>query len=133
MKKIVSIFALLLSFSSFASIEYDVFENNCYVEVLEPIILLHSSGSVINGNIQLNAKRIDYNNTRQLSPGRIIRVQSTDYFNIRFVDKALKDMCFVSHNNGMCADLRFIDTSDIETFSNGTLRMFCEPKRILEM
>lgn len=133
MKKIVSVLALLLSFSSFATIEYDVFENNCYVEVMQPIVLLHSSASVQVGSILLNAKRIDRNNTRQLSPGRIIQVQSTDQYNVRFFDNALKSMCLVISNTGMCMDIRFVDASDIETFSYGALRMFCESKQIVEM
>lgn len=134
MKKILSLMTLVLSFSAFASmpIDIEVFENDCYVEVLEPLVLLHSSSVLETGNIQLTPKRIDHNNHRQLSQGRIIRVRDTDRYTVRFYDNAMRDMCFVT-NNGMCAQLNFISVEDIEIFSNGTLRMVCQPKQIIEM
>lgn len=136
MKKLISAFLLLFSVSVFAQdempLDYEIFERDCYVEVLKDIYVLHSTNMVQVGLISLTTNKIDRTQHRRLAEGRILRVRNHSEREILFRDPAIKKMCLVSQQ-GICLKISSMFKSEIELFSEGMLKMVCEDKGTSDM
>lgn len=129
MKKLFSAFLILGSFSVFANdLEWQVYDKDCRVEVLEDIYILHSTIEVQTGNVRMTANSINRNDNRRVAAGRFFYIRGLSEDKILFRDPTMKNICVFASNNGRCLSIRNLDVEDIEIYSNGMLKMVCEEK-----
>lgn len=126
MKLLLCALFMFSGLSAFAGdLEWQIADKDCHVEVLEDLYILHSTVEVQTGSARLTANTINRNVNRRLAAGRKFFVRGASEDKIQFRDGTVRNLCIFASNNGMCLFIRNLDVEDIETFSNGMLRMEC--------